>query len=134
MPPQVALSMSSSPSGSCALALMPSALKPIDSDSPERDDAADDRPAQDAVALEHADERERAHLDLAQGRLVGLEPVVGDLVGQRLADRHRPGRDAAHHDALEHGLAADGGVALGLETSLVGHGGKRGEPVPAARC
>ena len=62
----------------------------------ERDDAADDRQAERAVALGPGDERERLHVDLAVG----------------LADAHRPGGDAAHHHALHDGLAAYGSVAL----------------------
>jgi hypothetical protein len=81
----------------------------------ERDDAADDRQAQRAVALEHRGQGKRLDLDVAAGGLLGVEAVVADLLGQRLADRDRPRGDAAHHDALEDGLAADGGVALGPE-------------------
>ena len=70
----------------------------------ERDDAADDRPAQRPVALRPRDERLGADLDLAVG----------------LADRDRPGRDAAHHHALEHRLAADRRVP-GADGQAVGH-------------
>ncbi len=125
MPPEISFSSS----GSWALAEMPSALKPIDSDSHERDDAADDGQAQDAVALEHRDQRERLHLDLAERRLLGIEALLGKLLGQRLANGDGPRRDAAHHHALEDGLAADGCVAKRLERrrrlrrhGLLGHG------------
>jgi hypothetical protein len=82
----------------------------------ERDDAADDGPAQDAVALRPGDERERLHGDLALGGLAHLQlAAAGDLLRQRLADGDGPRGDAAHHHALEDSLAAHGGVTLGLE-------------------
>src|SRR5581483_8623764 len=56
------------------------------------DDAADDRPAERAVARGPGDQRLGRDLD----RPVGL------------AAGHRPGGDAAHHHALEDGLAATG--------------------------
>jgi hypothetical protein len=62
----------------------------------EGDDAADHRPAEDAVALGPGDERERLHVELPLWR----------------ADPDRPRRDAAHHHALEYRLPADRGVAL----------------------
>jgi hypothetical protein len=71
----------------------------------QRDDAADDRPAQRAVALGPRDERERLDADLA-------ERVVRRALGRGLADRDGPRRDAAHHDALEHRLPADGRILL----------------------
>ena len=49
------------------------------------------------VASAQATSGLRAHIDLAIG----------------LADRHRPGGDAAHHHALEDRLAAHGSVAVG---------------------
>src|SRR3954447_12191396 len=81
----------------------------------ERDDAADDRQAQRAVALQHRGQRKRLDLDVAAGGLLGVEPLALHLLGQRLADGDGPGRDAAHHHALEDGLAAHGSVALGPE-------------------
>jgi hypothetical protein len=63
----------------------------------ERHHPPDHGQAQRAVALEPRDQREGLHLDVARG----------------LADRHRPGGDAAHHHALEHRLAANRRVALG---------------------
>ena len=112
MPAQMPPEMSFSSSGSCALALMPSALKPIAERLAERDDAADERQPQQAVLLEHRGQRMGDDLDLAERDLVGLEPALLELLGQRLADGDRPRGDAAHHHALEDGLAADGGVAL----------------------
>ena len=105
---------SPSSSSSCAFAEMPSALKPILSDSAERDDAADER--QRAAARWRFVQETSGNgldLDLAVRGLarVGLVAVArGDLLGGRLADRDGPGRDAAHHHALEHRLAADGRV------------------------
>ncbi len=82
----------------------------------ERDDAAHDRPAQPAVALEHRDQREALHDDLAARGLAELQvPAAGDLLGRRRTDGDGPRRDAAHHHALEHGLAADRGVPAGYE-------------------
>ena len=82
----------------------------------ERDDAAHDRPAQPAMALEDRDEREALDLDLAERGLAGLELTAAlELLGQRHADGDGPRRDAAHHHALEHGLPADGQVAAGYE-------------------
>ncbi len=80
----------------------------------QRDHAAHDRQAQQAVALGPRDERLRDHLDLAARALLGVGPAGRELLLRRLAHRHRPGRDAAHHHALEHGLAADRGVLGGL--------------------
>ena len=70
----------------------------------EGDDAADHRQSQHPVPLRPGDERLRGDLDLALGR----------------AHRHRPDRDAAHHHALEHRLAADRRVLLG-DQGAVGH-------------
>ncbi len=115
-PAHIAPEISSSSSGSCALAEMLSALKPMLQRLGERDDAADDGPAQRAVALRPGDERERLHLDLALGGLAHLElAAVRDLLGQRLADGDGPRGDAAHHHALEDRLPAHRGVTLGLE-------------------
>ena len=70
----------------------------------EGDDAADDRQAPEPVALRPGDERLGLDLDLALG----------------VADRDGPDRDAAHHHALQHRLAADRRVALG-DQGAVGH-------------
>ena len=79
----------------------------------ERDDAADDRQAQRAVALEHGGRAGTTVTSISpRAASSGSRPSPSHLLGQRLADRDRPGRDAAHHHALEHGLAADGRVAL----------------------
>jgi hypothetical protein len=75
----------------------------------ERDDAAHDRQAQPGVAAQRRDERKALDADLAERRLVGLHPApAGELLGGRLAHGDGPRRDAAHHHALEHRLAADG--------------------------
>ena len=63
----------------------------------QRHHAADHRPAKHPVALRPRDQRLRGHLDCSV----------------RLSHGHRPGRDAAHHHALEHRLAAHGRVAAG---------------------
>ena len=76
--------------------------------------AADHRQAQHPVALAPRDERLGGDLDLALGALLRVGAARGQLLGGRLAHRHRPGGDAAHHHALEHRLAADGGVLRGL--------------------
>src|SRR5581483_10052213 len=81
----------------------------------ERGHAADQRGAQHAVAPHPRDERLRDDLDLAERRLVRLElAAAGDLLRRGLANGDGPRRDAAHHHALEHRLAADGRVAPGL--------------------
>ena len=101
---------------------MPSALKPILSDSPSAATPRMTRQPQDLVALRPATERLGDHLDVAERRLCRIELSVlmlGALLGARLAHRHGPGRDAAHHHALEHGLAADWGVAHRTERSYV---------------
>ena len=111
MPPEISFSSS----GSWALAEMPSALKPMTSDSTSATTPRMIGRRSSAVLLEHRVERERGDLDLAVGPALGVDAVLGDLLGQRLAHGDRPRRDAAHHHALEHGLTADGGVALGDE-------------------
>ena len=112
--------------GICAFAEMPSARKPILSDSRERDHAAHDREPQEPVALRPGDERLGDHLDLALRALLRVGAALGELLGGRLAHRHGPRGDAAHHHALEHGLAADrrvlGGLAVPFGRGAV-HGG-----------
>ncbi len=76
----------------------------------QRDHAAHDRQAQQPVALGPRDERLGDHLDLAVRALLGVGLAGRELLRRGLAHRHRPGGDAAHHHALEHGLAADRGV------------------------
>ena len=49
---------------------------------------------------------------LAERGLALGQAVLPDLLGQRLADRDGPRRDAAHHHALEHRLPADGRILL----------------------
>ena len=86
------------------MAEIASALKPIFSDSPRATTPRITGSAPEAVALRPGDERLGLDLDLALG----------------VADRDRPDRDAAHHHALEHRLAADRRVALG-DQGAVGH-------------
>jgi hypothetical protein len=108
----------------------PERLEADDQRLDERHDAAHDRQAQQAVALEHRGQRKRLDLDVAVSAALGVDgALVGELLGQRLAHGDRPGRDAAHHDAFEHGLAAHGGVALGDQPPVgeglrVAHGRK----------
>ncbi len=63
----------------------------------ERHDAADDGQLEDGVADHPGDEREVVQADGLVGAAYGERPVV----------------HAAHHDALDHGLAADLGLARG---------------------
>ena len=86
----------------------------------ERDHAAHDREPQQPVALRPGDERLGDHLDLALRPLLRVGAARGELLRRRLAHRHRPGGDAAHHHALEHGLAADRGVLGGLARPVRG--------------
>src|SRR5205823_11823954 len=75
-----------------------------------------------AVAPEPRDERLGNDLDRAARGLGRVEaPVVADLIGEGLPHRDRPGRDAAHHHALEYRLSADGRVARALLAPLLGH-------------
>ena len=82
---------------------------------PQRHHPAHDRQAQRAVALQRGGEGKRRDLDLPFRRLIDRALVLLQLLGRRLAHRHRPVGDAAHHHALEHRLPADGGVALGVQ-------------------
>ena len=85
----------------------------------ERDDAAHDRQPQQAVAAQRRVQREGADLDLAErGLLAASGRRSTQLLGRRLAHRHRPVGDAAHHHALEHRLTADGRVALGVQLAV----------------
>ena len=86
----------------------------------ERHDAAQDRQPRPAVLLGVGDERERDHLDLALRALLRIELAGLELLGGGLAHRHRPGGDAAHHHALEHGLTPDRQVAGRLELAVGG--------------
>ena len=108
MPPEI----SSSSSPSWALAEMPSALKPMASDSPR---------ATTPRTIGRRSSRWRLSTEVSGNDCTSMspsaaspggEPALGELLGQRLANGDRPGGDAAHHDALEDGLAAHGGVAL----------------------
>ena len=110
-PPPSSFCSPCSSGGIWALAEMPSALKPIFSDSRQRHHAANDGQAQHAVALRPRHERLGGHLDLALGSLLGVRAAVGQLLGRGLAHGHGPRGHAAHHHALEDGLAADRGVA-----------------------
>ena len=109
MPPEISFSSS----GSCALAEMPSALKPMTSDSTSATTPRTIGRRSSAVLLEDRRERERGDLDLAVGPALGVDAVLGDLLGQRLAHGDRPGRHATHHHALEHGLTARRGRRAG---------------------
>ena len=111
MPPEISFSSS----GSCALAEMPSALKPMTSDSTS---------ATTPRTIGRRSRRCFLRTDVSGNEVTSISPwaprsgsmpVLGDLLGQRLAHGHRPRRDATHHHALEHGLTPDGGVALGDE-------------------
>ena len=81
----------------------------------EGDDAAQDRQPPEPVALRPGLDRFGLDLDLALGT----------------AHRDGPDRDAAHHHALQHRLAADRRVALG-DQGAVGHA-QRVRPVPRRR-
>ena len=60
----------------------------------QRNDAADDRPAQHPVLLGPGDEWERRDLDLAVGSLLRVQLPVVQVVGHRLANGHGPRGDA----------------------------------------
>ena len=77
----------------------------------ERDDPADDRPAQSRCCFVHETSGNDA-TSISPGRPRPARARPSRAARRRLAHRDRPGRDAAHHHALEHGLAADGRVAL----------------------
>ncbi len=82
-----------------------------------RDDATDQRPAEDASTPRPRHERERADEDLAEPSTAGV--LSGGhaygLLCDRLAHRDRPRRHATHHHPLEDGLAAHRRVPLGDE-------------------
>ena len=92
--------------GICALAEMPSALKPIFSDSPSATTPRMIGSRSSGGACPR-DERLGDDLDLALGAAPRAELAGLELLRRGLAHRHRPGGDAAHHHALEHRLAAD---------------------------
>ena len=102
--PPISSCSPSSSSSIWALAEIASARKPIFIDSPRATTPRMTGRRQSAVALRPGDERLGLDLDLALGG----------------ADGDGPDRDAAHHHALEHRLAADRRVALG-DQRAVGH-------------
>ena len=112
VPTHMPLEIGSSSSASWALAEMPSALKPIFSDSASATTPRMTGQRSTRWRFVHETSGNDSTLDLAERRLARGEPVRTDLLGQRLADGDGPRRDAAHHHALEHGLAADGRVLL----------------------
>ena len=106
------LEIGSSSSGSCALRRDRERLE-ADRERLARARRRRGRPASGSARRRGpGDERERLDRDLAVGALERVQLAVGDLLGQRLAHGDRPRGDAAHHHALEDGLAADGGIAL----------------------
>src|SRR6185503_4858976 len=66
-------------------------------------------------------ERLGDHVDLALRALLRVGAAREKLLGGRLAHRHSPGGDAAHHHSLEDSLAADGRVLLGLPSFHLVH-------------
>ena len=94
--PPIGSGSSSPSSGSIwALAEIPNARKPIRSDSA-------------SATTPRITGQRSTRCRLAQ-ETSGSE--ITSICSSGLADGHRPGRDAAHHHALEHRLAADGRVA-----------------------
>ena len=76
-----------------------------------------------AVAVRKPTDEQRA-----EGR--DLQPVAGgELLGRRLADGDRPRRHAAHHHALEDGLAAHRRIALSDERPVLQALGRLGAHV-----
>ena len=111
-PPPMSCCLPSSSGGICALAEMPSARKPILSDSAS---------ATTPRTTGSRSSRWRFVQETSGSEITSISPFapsfesrppVGELLGRRLADRHGPRGDAAHHHALEHGLAADGRVLV----------------------
>ena len=86
----------------------------------ERDDAAQDRQAQQPVAAQRRADREVRDLDLPERGLLGLQAPVVELLGARLAHGDGPVGDAAHHHALEHRLPAERCVALRGQLAVAG--------------
>ena len=83
--------------------------------SAQRDDAADDRAGAGSCGAAIADSSGNVaarRSRRASGVLGGRARARRLLVASACAPR-RPSGDAAHHHALEHGLAADGSVAAG---------------------
>ena len=70
-----------------------------------------DHAAQDRHARELAQPRALAELELLDGDLT--ERALRGTLGGRLAHGDSPMLDAAHHHALEHGLAAQGRIPRG---------------------
>src|SRR5207245_330950 len=56
----------------------------------------------------------------AERGLLGIALALGQLSRARLAHRHRPVGDAAHHHALDHRLAAGWRVARRAQLALLG--------------
>ena len=115
-PGEAADRLGSSSSSICAFAENASARKPIFSDSARATTPRTHRQPQHPVPLRPGDDRLGGDLDLALGR----------------ADGGGPGRDAAHHHALEDRLTADRRVAGG-DRLAVGHRVALGPPSVEAR-
>ena len=115
-PAHIAPEISSSSSGSCALAEMLSALKPMLSDSASATTprTTGQRSARWRFAHETSGNDWTSISPWAASPTSSSRPS-GDLLGQRLADGDGPRGDAAHHHAFEDRLPAHRGVTLGLE-------------------
>ena len=112
VPTHMPLEIGSSSSGSWALAEMPSAEKPIFSDSASATTPRMIGQRKTRWRFVHETSGNETDLDLAERRLALGQALRPDLLGQRLADGDGPRRDAAHHHALEHRLPADGRILL----------------------
>ena len=106
------LEIGSSSSGSWALAEMPSALKPIFSDSASATTPRMIGQRKARWRFVHETSGNETTSISPSAASLGVQAVLPDLLGQRLADRDGPRRDAAHHHALEHRLPADGRIPL----------------------
>ena len=105
VPTHMPLEIGSSSSSSCSLAEMPSAVKPIFSDSTS---------ATTPRMIGQRSTRWRFVHETSGNDWTPISPSAssGAALGRGLADRDGPRRDAAHHHALEHRLPADGRILL----------------------